>query len=57
MLPGIKGSGKTNITSSNTAGLITTWFTNNCQIYDQIKFHMVKGIDNAFDHMELCFVL
>ena len=24
---------------------------------DQTKFHMVKGIDNAFDHMALCFVL
>ena len=21
------------------------------------KFHIVKGINNAFDHMELCFVL
>ena len=28
-----------------------------CQIYDKTQFHMVKGIDNAFDHMELCFVL
>ena len=28
-----------------------------CQIYDQTQFHMVKGIDNAFDHMELCFAL
>ena len=26
-------------------------------MYDQTQFHMVKGIDNAFDHMELCFVL
>ena len=31
--------------------------TTQYQIYDQTKFHMVKGIDNAFDHMELCFVL
>ena len=31
--------------------------TTHCQIYDQTKFHMVKGIHNAFDHMELCFVL
>ena len=28
-----------------------------CQISDQTQFHMVKGIDNAFDHMEMCFVL
>ena len=28
-----------------------------CLIYDQTQFHMVKGIDNAFDHMELCFLL
>ena len=31
--------------------------TTNCQLYDKTKFHMVKGIDNAFDHVELCFVL
>ena len=42
--------------------LICWWPYNNlvtihCQIYDQTKFHMVKGIDNAFDHMEMCFVL
>ena len=30
--------------------------TTNCQIYDRTKFHKVKGIDNAFDQMELCFV-
>ena len=28
-----------------------------CQISDHTKFHMVKGIDNAFDHMELCLIL
>ena len=28
-----------------------------CPINDQTKFHMVKGTDNAFDHMELCFVI
>ena len=22
-----------------------------------MKFHMVKGIINAFDHMEFCFVI
>ena len=26
--------------------------TTHCQIYGQTKFHMLKGIDNAFDHME-----
>ena len=31
--------------------------TGSCQISDQTKFYMVKGIDNAFDHMELCLVL
>ena len=24
---------------------------------DKTQFHMVKGIINAFDHMELCFVI
>ena len=24
---------------------------------DQTKIHMVKGTDNAFDHMELSFIL
>ena len=57
LLPGIQGSSKTNTPSSKH------WWPNNnliifhCQIYEQTKFHMVKGIDNAFDHMELCFVL
>ena len=57
LLPGIKGSGKTNIPSSKY------WFPCNspvatlCQIYDQTQFHMVKGIDNAFEHKALCFVL
>ena len=26
-------------------------------IFDQTRFHIVKGIGNAFDHTELCFVL
>ena len=26
------------------------------QPFDQTKFHVVEGIDNAFDHMELCFL-
>ena len=25
--------------------------------YDKTQFHMVKGIINAFDHMEFCFVI
>ena len=28
-----------------------------CQICDQTKFHMVKGIDNAFDHNGNVFYL
>ena len=36
---------------------ITSQLPSFCQVYDQTKFHMVKGIVNAFDHMELCFVL
>ena len=31
--------------------------TTHCQTYVQTKFQMVKGIDNAFDHTALCFVL
>ena len=38
---------------ANTGGPVT----GHCQVNDQTKFHMVKGIDNAFDHMELCFVI
>ena len=30
--------------------------TGSCQILDLTKFHMVKDIDNAFAHMELCLV-
>ena len=29
--------------------------TISCQTYDQTKFHMVRGIDNAFDHYEIVF--
>ena len=50
MLPGIQGSSKT-----NTPGPYNNLVTIHCQIYVQMKFHMVKGIDNAFDYMELCF--
>ena len=28
-----------------------------CEIYDKTKFHVVKGIDNAFELMKLCLVL
>ena len=31
--------------------------TAHCQIYNQTKFHLVKVINHAFDHKELCFVL
>ena len=34
-----------------------TTTTSHCQIYDKTKFHVVRSIDNAFDHMEMCFVL
>ena len=27
------------------------------KFYNQTQFHMVKGIDNAFHHMEMSFVL
>ena len=49
----MKGSSKTNIPTHKIGGLVT----GHCQINDQTKFHMVKVIDNAFDHMELCFVI
>ena len=26
-------------------------------LYDNTQFHMVKGIINAFDHMEFCLVI
>ena len=45
LLPGIKGSSKTNTPSSKYWCPVTV----NFQIYDQTKFHK--------DHMELCFVL
>ena len=58
LLPGIKGSSKTNIPSSkHWWPYYNNLVTIHWQINDQTKFHMVKGIDNAFDHMELCFVL
>ena len=56
MLHGIKGSRKTNIPSSKYWWPWNSPVATLCQIYDKIQFHMVKGIDNAFDHMELCFI-
>ena len=56
MLPGIKGSSKSNKLVALPVAF-NSLFTNHCQIYDQTKSNMVKGIDNAFDHMELCLVL
>ena len=49
-------SSKTKIPSSNYWWLCFSPVTTNCKIHDQTKFHMVKGIDNNFDQMELCFV-
>ena len=57
MLPGIKGSSKLPYLVANIGWPFDSLLTTHCQIYDQTKFHMVKGIDNAFDHIELCFVL
>ena len=57
LLPGIICSSKANILSSKQCFLYNSPVTTHCQIYDKTKFHMVKSIDNAFDHMELCFVL
>ena len=57
VLPGIKGGSKTNIPSSNYGWPCNSPVTTHYQIYDQTKFHMVKGIDSAFDHVELCFIL
>ena len=57
LLPCIKGSSKNNIPSSKYWWPWYCLAAILCQIYDQTHFHMVKGIDNAFDHMELCFVL
>ena len=45
---------KTNIPSSNHWWPCNSPVTTHCQIYDQTKSHMVKGINNAFDHTELC---
>ena len=52
LLPGIKYTSKPTYLEANIVCYIT-----HCQIYDKTQFHMVKNIINAFDHMELCFVL
>ena len=57
MLPGIKGSSKTKIPSSKYWWLCNSLVATICQIYGQTQFHMIKGIDNASDHMKLCFVI
>ena len=60
LLPSVKVGSKTNILVSKI------WWpynsplaicTGSCQTEDKTKSHMVKGIDNAFDYMELCLVL
>ena len=51
---GYKGSNKTKIPVGQTLMAIKQPIY---QINDKTQFHMVKGIDNAFDHMEMCFVL
>ena len=53
LLLDIKGSSKLTYLVANTGGPVT----GHCQIADQTKFHMVKGFDNAFDHIELCFAI
>ena len=50
-------SSKTNIPSSKYWWPCNCLVAILCQIYDKTQFRMVKGIDNAFDHMELCFIL
>ena len=59
LLPSVKVGSKTNTLCSKI-----WWPCNNplaictgsCHLYDQPKSCMVKGIDNACDHMELCLV-
>ena len=60
LLPGIRTSSKTYIPGSKSWWLKHIPFAarlGSCHIHDQTKFHEVKGIDNAFDLMELCLVL
>ena len=57
LLPDIIGSSKTNISSSKYWWQCNSPVATLCQRYNKTQFHMVKGIDNAFDHMELCLVL
>ena len=57
MLPGIYAGSKTNIPSSNYGWPCNSPVTIHYQIYDRTKFHMVKGIDDAFDHYGIVFCL
>ena len=60
MLPDLKASSETYIPGSKTWRPEKNTFAiqpGSCQIYDQTEFHKVKGIDNAFDLMQLCLVL
>ena len=56
LLPGLKGNSKLSYLVANIGSHMTAQLPP-CQIYDQTTFHMVKGIYNAFDQMELCFGL
>ena len=51
LLSGINGSKKSNIPGSTHWCAYNSLLTTHCQNYDQLKFHMVKGINSAFDHM------
>ena len=63
LLLSIKVGNKINIPAAKIGShgtcpkLVQSHESASCQIEDLTKFHMVKGIDNAFDHMELCLVL
>ena len=48
---------KLTVAVANIGGHVIAHIAILCQIDDKTQFHMVKGIDNAFDHVELCFVL
>ena len=57
LLPALKVGSKTNIPGSKNRWPFNSPFvtyTSSCQSEDQTIFHRVKGIDNAFDHIELC---
>ena len=57
LLPGIKVSSKTFILGSKSWKQKDSLFatqSSSCQLYDQTKLRMVKGIDNAFDLLKFC---